>query len=153
MTYDNPNPSDFSRRAFLKTSATSACGGGLLAGVLGPTHAAQSVRSNVIAMENAKEGTLDWRLSRVRLDKSDGFRSLWIEGYCSRQSVKAGETIDIIVSKAPVAKFTIKILRTGYYGGKVDESSRAFRWQGAACAKAGRKRTSTNAAGNPPRYS
>ena len=75
MTPDNPTSSDFSRRAFLKTSATTALGGGLLAGAPGPARAAQSVRSYVIAMENAKEGTFDWQLSRVRLDKSDGFRS------------------------------------------------------------------------------
>lgn len=119
MTTDNRTPADFSRRAFLKTSATSALGGGLLAGASRPANAAdKSTRSNVIAQENAKEGTIDWQLTRVRLDKSDGFRSPFIEGYCSRQSVKAGETIDIMVSTAPAAKFTLEIFRTGYYGGK-----------------------------------
>jgi hypothetical protein len=54
----------------------------------------------------------------VRLDKPDGMRSPWIEGYCSRQSVQAGETIDIMVSTDPPAKFAIEIFRTGYYGGK-----------------------------------
>ena len=119
MNTDNPTPTDFSRRAFLKTSATSAFGGGLLAGASAPAHAAdKSARSNIIALENAKEGTLDWQLTRVRLDKTTGMRSPFIEGYCSRQSVKAGESIDIMVSTAPAAKFTLEIFRTGYYGGK-----------------------------------
>jgi hypothetical protein len=41
-----------------------------------------------------------------------------IEGYCSRQSVKAGESLDIFVSTQPSARFKIEIFRTGYYGGK-----------------------------------
>lgn len=47
-----------------------------------------------------------------------GFRAPAIEGYCSRQSVLAGETLDIMVSTAPAAKFSIEIFRTGYYGGR-----------------------------------
>jgi hypothetical protein len=54
----------------------------------------------------------------VRPDKANGVRASAIEGYCSRQSLKAGETLDIIVSTAPAARFTIEILRTGYYGGE-----------------------------------
>ena len=42
----------------------------------------------------------------------------WIEGYCSRQSVKAGETIDIMVSTDPPRPFQIEIFRMGYYGGR-----------------------------------
>ena len=41
--------------------------------------------ANPIVAENAREGALDWQLTRVRVD-GDGFRSPWIEGYCSRQS-------------------------------------------------------------------
>ena len=47
-------------------------------------------------------GATDWQLTRVRAD-GGGFRSPWIEGYCSKQSVKAGETIDIMVSTRPAA--------------------------------------------------
>ena len=43
-----------------------------------------------IRQENMKPGATDWQLTRVRPDR-DGFRSAAIEGYCSRQSVKAGE--------------------------------------------------------------
>ena len=82
------------------------------------TSAAASDRaSTVIADENRKAGALDWQLTRVRPDR-DGFRSPWIEGYCSRQSVPAGEAIDIMVSTNPPRKFQIEIFRMGYYGGR-----------------------------------
>ena len=73
---------------------------------------------NLISKENALPGALDWQLTRIRLDKSDGFRSPSIEGYCSRQSLKAGERLDIFVSTRPTAKFQIEIFRTGYYDGR-----------------------------------
>jgi hypothetical protein len=72
---------------------------------------------NVIEKENALPGSSDWQLTRMRLDKS-AYRSPFIEGYCSRQSVKAGESLDIFVSTNPVARFKIEIFRTGWYGGK-----------------------------------
>ena len=71
----------------------------------------------VIREENKKAGALDWQLTRVRVDK-DEFRSPWIEGYCSRQSVKAGETIDVMVSTDPPRAFNLEIFRMGYYGGR-----------------------------------
>lgn len=72
---------------------------------------------NVIQQENACEGSNDWQLTRMRLDGS-GYRSPVIEGYCSRQSVKAGEALDVFVSTRPAAKFKIEIFRTGFYGGR-----------------------------------
>lgn len=72
---------------------------------------------SLITAENAKPGSNDWQLTRMRLDKNEGFRSPLIEGYCSRQSVKAGETLDIYVSTKPAARFKLEIFRTGYYGG------------------------------------
>jgi hypothetical protein len=72
---------------------------------------------SLITEENAKPGSTDWQLTRMRLDAS-GFRSPLIEGYCSRQSVGAGESFDIFVSTQPSARFKIEIFRTGYYGGK-----------------------------------
>lgn len=73
---------------------------------------------NPIQKENALPGSDDWQLTRVRLDKIDGFRSPWIEGYCSKQSVAAGESLDIMVSTDPPQRFQIEIFRMGYYGGK-----------------------------------
>ena len=73
---------------------------------------------NLIQQENAREGATDWQLTRVRVDKTDGCRCLAIEGYCSKQSVAAGEKLQIMVSTEPAAKFQIEIFRTGYYGGR-----------------------------------
>ena len=76
-----------------------------------------NTKPNPIELENRREGARDWQLTRVRVDL-DGFRSPMIEGYCSRQSVAAGETIDIMVSAEPAKRFRIEIFRTGYYGGR-----------------------------------
>ena len=117
----NPNPphspipdSALSRRSFLKSSATAT-----LAGTLGANgHAAAAESRGIIAQENAKPGSNDWQLTRVRLDKNLGFRSPLIEGYFSKQSVKAGESLDIFVSTKPAARFHIEIFRTGWYSGR-----------------------------------
>lgn len=71
----------------------------------------------LIREENQEPGSLDWQLTRVRPDR-DGFRTPWIEGYCSRQSVAAGDTIDFHVSTNPPRPFRIEIFRMGYYGGR-----------------------------------
>ena len=79
--------------------------------------ASRAGRSELIVAENAKPGSTDWQLTRVRVD-GEKYRSTWIEGYCSKQSVGAGETIDIKVSTNPPRPFTLEIFRTGYYGGR-----------------------------------
>jgi hypothetical protein len=71
----------------------------------------------LIQRENRKTGSLDWQLTRVRVDKSR-FRAPDIEGYCSRQSVKAGETLQVMVSAQPECRFNLEIFRMGYYGGR-----------------------------------
>ncbi len=73
--------------------------------------------SNPIVVENQKPGATDWQLTRVRVDGSN-YRSTWIEGYCSKQSVLAGESIDIMVSTNPPRQFEIEVFRMGYYGGR-----------------------------------
>lgn len=78
---------------------------------------ATAAEANPIRLENQKPGSTDWQLTRVRADSS-GFRSPWIEGYCSKQSVLAGETIDICVSTNPPRPLEIEIFRMGYYGGR-----------------------------------
>lgn len=94
----------------------------LMGGSIPPTSLANTVEEkrqpNLIRDENAKPGSNDWQLTRVRLDRRAGTRTPWIEGYCSKQSVKAGESIQIMVSTNPVEKFRLEIFRTGYYGGK-----------------------------------
>ena len=113
----NPRqPRGVGRRQFLKTSAATALAG-TLSGAAGPVSGATAA-ATLIADENRRPGALDWQLSRVRLDKQTGVRASAIEGYCSRQSVLAGETLEIFVSTNPAARFTIEIFRTGYYGGR-----------------------------------
>jgi len=73
---------------------------------------------DLIRRENAKEGSRDWQLTRVRLLNPNGVRAAHIEGYCSKQSVAAGELLEIMVSTNPPARFQIEIFRTGYYGGR-----------------------------------
>src|SRR4029453_11052239 len=68
-------------------------------------------------LENAKQGTRDWMLTKTRIDPATKYRCPWIEGYCSRASVRAGEAISFHVSTNPPSLFTIEIYRTGYYGG------------------------------------
>ena len=62
--------------------------------------------SNPVVLENQLPGSTDWQLTRVRVDGSR-YRSPWIEGYCSKQSVKAGEAIDIKVSTNPARPFRL----------------------------------------------
>src|SRR5262249_46862468 len=72
---------------------------------------------DVIRAENTKPGATDWQLTRVRVDSSN-YRSTWIEGYCSKQSVTAGDAIDLMVSTNPPRPFHIEIFPRGYSGGR-----------------------------------
>jgi hypothetical protein len=92
--------------------------GGIGALLLPPRWArAADPAPGLIREENARPGAADWQLTRVRPDR-DGYRSPWIEGYCSRQSVAAGESIDLFVSTDPPRPFGVEIFRMGYYGGR-----------------------------------
>src|SRR5687767_9165171 len=83
----------------------------------GPPRAARGKRrGSLIERENRRPGAADWQLTRVRLDGS-GIRSPWIEGYCSRQSAAAGETVEIMVSTNPPRELVIDVYRMGFYGG------------------------------------
>jgi hypothetical protein len=104
------------RRGLLKGAA--AISALAFSGEAGSASASQAAPANLIQQENAKEGSTNWQLTRVRVDKSDGCRSLPIEGYCSKQSVAAGEKLQIMVSTTPAEKFQLEIFRTGYYGGR-----------------------------------
>ncbi|MGL5097433.1 MAG: N,N-dimethylformamidase beta subunit family domain-containing protein, partial [Planctomycetia bacterium] len=64
-----------------------------------------------------KPGDRDWQTTRVKLDAPLGYRTSKIEGYCSAQSVRAGDELSIMVSTNPAAPFTVEIFRMGYYGG------------------------------------
>src|SRR5262245_44235963 len=75
-------------------------------------------RRDLMRAENDKPGTSEWMLSNTRIDPQTRYRCPWIEGYCSRTSVRAGETLEIKVSTNPPSTFTIDLYRLGYYGGR-----------------------------------
>jgi hypothetical protein len=81
-----------------------------------------SKERDLIRKENSLPGATDWQLTRVRVVDAPGgelgYRCPWIEGYCSRQSVAAGESINIMVSTNPQRRFMLEIFRTGYYNGR-----------------------------------
>ncbi|HWA97968.1 MAG TPA: N,N-dimethylformamidase beta subunit family domain-containing protein, partial [Pirellulales bacterium] len=116
------DPIDTQRRDLLKTALAGAVSSVVAAGAAADDDAIASRavaprQPKLIAEENAKPGDWDWQLTRIKLDKVGGFRSPAVEGYCSRQSVRAGDTLDIMVSTNPARRFEIDIFRMGYYGG------------------------------------
>lgn len=116
----DPRESSLPRRTFLKSAvAASSLGavGGSAAQAAADGQQKSSAAENPVVAENRKEGAFNWQLTRVRMDSS-GFRSPWIEGYCSKQSVQAGDEIDIFVSTNPARKFSLEIFRMGYYDGR-----------------------------------
>ncbi|MDC0363030.1 hypothetical protein OAN12_08320 [Halioglobus sp.] len=118
---DTKNPG-VSRRNVLKSGAglalTAAYGGSILGQADEPPAA-----GNLIEQENAKPGTQDWRLTNTSTVGglingviANG-RSPAIEGYCSANSIRAGETLKVMVSTNPASDFNLEIFRTGYYNG------------------------------------
>ena len=77
----------------------------------------QPARPDLIRRENEKPGTRDWMLTNTRIDPATKYRCPWIEGYCSRTSVSAGERISFHISTNPASPFQLDIYRTGFYGG------------------------------------
>ena len=122
---DKQNPG-LSRRDLLKSAA--AAGMAFTAGVQGTpqTAAAALTGDNRIRKENAKPGTRDWMLTNTYIDPDTLWRSPRIEGYCSETSVRAGDTLKIMVSTNPVSEFSLEIFRTGYYGDAGGRSMKRF---------------------------
>ncbi len=98
------------RRDALKNAAGLAA-----VALVGPRVFAEE--GGVIRAENARPGTRDWMLTNARIDPETKYRCPWIEGYCSRASVRAGESITFHVSTNPASPFTIELFRLGHYGG------------------------------------
>lgn len=124
----NTTPGGITRRKLLK----SAAGLGALAALSGcagpgtkpgPDRAAAGAApvgardGDRVRRENEKAGTKEWLLANTRIDPQTKYRCPWIEGYCSRTSVRAGERIDFHVSTHPPSPFTLDVYRMGYYGG------------------------------------
>lgn len=106
--FDQP----LNRRQFLRAAAVAA------AGPLAGCATFKSVARDSIRAENEKTGTTDWLLTNTRVDPATKYRCPWIEGYCSRNSVRAGERLSIMVSTNPPSPFLIDVYRLGYYAGK-----------------------------------
>ena len=85
-----------------------------------------SPRQNLIREENTRSGTREWMLANTEVDEITKYRSPTIEGYASRTSVVAGESISLHVSCNPASAFRIEIYRSGFYGGKGGRQVAAF---------------------------
>jgi N,N-dimethylformamidase beta subunit-like, C-terminal len=109
----NQPPHQTARRSVLKGIAAAGLG---LPALGAQQSSSGNPRSRAIQAENSNAGTTDWQLTRIRLN--DGkFRTSLIEGYCSHQSISAGQTLKFFVSTQPRRSFTIDVYRMGYYGG------------------------------------
>lgn len=98
------------RRTFLQSTAGATAAAAL------PLPARAALPS-LIQQENERPGTKEWLLTKTQVDPATRYRCPWIEGYCSRTSVRAGEEISFFVSTNPASEFTLEIFRLGYYGG------------------------------------
>ena len=113
-----PPELDPDRRRFLKQlAATSALASAAAASGCAPLHPPTDRRSNVIREENARPGTLDWKLNKTGVDPATQWRCPWIEGYCSHTSIRAGETLTLYISTNPASSYRIEFYRLGWYGG------------------------------------
>ncbi|MEO2016615.1 MAG: N,N-dimethylformamidase beta subunit family domain-containing protein [Fuerstiella sp.] len=133
MNESNNQPDRLPRRDLLK--GATAAGLGISAFTNLPKNVAQAATtsgSDVIRKENARPGTRDWLLTRTRTDPKKihagltSGRSKSIEGYCSTNSVRAGEKLQVMVSANPASAFKLEIFRTGYYGGDGARLVRSF---------------------------
>ena len=123
---DHPN-SRIDRRGFIRSSSISLAAALAAQKLHGESdsQATASRQPSLIRQENQREGARDWQLTRIHIDSQSGYRSPRIEGYCSRQSVQAGDRLEIMVSTRPVARFQIEIFRTGRAGRALDVCARS----------------------------
>jgi hypothetical protein len=93
---------------------------------IGAGAAFASVASADVKEENSKSGDTDWQLTYAKFDAKEKYRSPFIEGYCDRTSVRAGETIRFFLSANEPSKVRIDLYRMGYYGGKGGRLTKRF---------------------------
>lgn len=130
MKKSDSSQSKVQRRDVLKGAA--AAGVTLAAGSYATPPLLAASQSDLIRKENEKPGTRDWQLTKTRqlpgkINKIlPNGRCPWVEGYCSANSVRAGEKLQVMVSTNPVASFKLEIFRTGYYNGDGGRLMRTF---------------------------
>lgn len=129
---DNPSPTSqppapanqtvkaSNRRSLL--AAATACGltspARAVSASTGPSHQEDSKRlENPIVRENRQSGTLDWKIDKIRIEPTSKYRSPWIEGYASHASIRAGETLQIMISTSAPTTVQVDLFRLGYYAG------------------------------------
>ncbi len=108
---------DFTRRDTLKqmtVAGTAALTSHLSKGFASTT---EKPLPGIVTDENAKPGTRDWMLKKTKIDPDSKYRCPWVEGYASKASVRAGESISFHVSTHEDSPFTIDLYRLGYYQG------------------------------------
>lgn len=105
------------RRDLLRTAVAAGLSSSLNPLSAGPEDSSQS-RRDWIRAENEKTGTTDWMLEKTRVNPKTKYRCPWIEGYCSHTSIRAGQTLSIMVSTKPPSSFVLDLYRLGYYQGK-----------------------------------
>jgi hypothetical protein len=102
-----------SRRDVLHGAAAAG-----LASLLAPLATAEPARRDLIPAENERPGTTAWMLDNTRVDPKAKYRCPWVEGYCSHTSLRAGDTLRVMVSTNPPSPFVLDLYRLGYYQGK-----------------------------------
>src|ERR1044071_6528897 len=75
------------------------------------TRPASAADANLIQVENAKPGSTDWLLTKVKRHDDEIYELGWqrrrgIEAYASQTSVKAGESLAVHVSTYPVSRYS-----------------------------------------------
>ena len=79
-------------------------------------------KKNSIVLENENEGTTAWLINvpekHCEYPDHQYCRRPEVEGFCSKASYFAGDTLNIFVSTEPATSYTVDIYRMGYYGGK-----------------------------------
>jgi hypothetical protein len=73
--------------------------------------------SNRIAEENRLPGTQDWMLRKTEIDPATRYRSPAVEGFASKPSYQAGETVAFHVSTRSDDVVELQVFRMGFYGG------------------------------------
>jgi len=90
------------RREFLAASGALTLAGSLASAESRPANGAAE-GPGIIAAENALPGTSDWMLTKCEVDPETKYRSPWIEGFASRTSVRAGESIQLCQHQPGIA--------------------------------------------------
>jgi hypothetical protein len=114
-------PSDrqasLNRRDLLRAAAAAGVASSLGSLSAGAEDTSKPPR-DLIRAENEKAGTTSWLLEKTRIDPKTKYRCPWIEGYCSHTSIRAGETLSVMVSTNPASSFVLDLYRLGHYQGK-----------------------------------